>query len=132
MIKLLNKYDYLIMYGFFGIITVLINLVLYKLFLVCRINYIMSSLISYFIASLISYYFNLLLVFKQKITTFSGELVRLIKYFSVRVGSVLVDTIMLVIAVEVFKFDEFISKLFISCFIILITYFFNKKILKKE
>ena len=131
-IKILyDKYGSLLRYGFFGVVTVIINLLLYKLFLELNINYIISSIVSYFIASLISYYFNLLFVFKQKLCKFKTELLRLFKYFSVRIGSVFVDTLLLYIAVEWLKGDEFISKILISILIIFITYFFNKKILKK-
>lgn len=130
--NLYDKYSSLIRYGFFGIITVIINLLIYKLFLIINMNYIFASLISYFIASLISYYFNLLFVFKQKTEGFKNEFIRLFKYFSVRIGSVFADTLLLYIAVDKFNYDKFISKLFISCFIILITYFFNRKILGKS
>ena len=129
--ELFNKYSSLIRYGFFGVITVIINLVLYKLFLVININYIIASVISYFIASLVSYYFNLFFVFNQRINGFFDECIRIAKYFGVRIGSVVADTLLLYLAVDKFKFDKFYSKLFISFFIILITYFFNKKILRK-
>ena len=75
--ELFNKYSSLIRYGFFGVITVIINLVLYKLFLVININYIIASLISYFIASLVSYYFNLFFVFNQRINGFFDECIRI-------------------------------------------------------
>lgn len=130
--KYYKKYEDILKYGFFGCITVGINLGLYKLFLIIGINYLIASIISYIIASLISYYFNLIFVFKQNILGFKEELVRIIKYFSVRIGSVLADTILLAFFVEVLKFDEFYSKIFISVFIILITYIFNKKILKNK
>lgn len=129
--SLFCKYESLIRYGIFGVITVGINLILYKVFLVINMNYILASLISYFIASLISYYFNLFFVFKQRIEGFFYEIVRIFKYFSVRIGSVFVDTFLLYLAVDKLKCDKFFSKIFISIFVILITYFFNKKILKK-
>lgn len=128
--ELMLKYQSLIKYGIFGVITVGINLLLYKLFLYLKINYVIASIVSYIIASLISYYFNVFFVFKQKILKFSDEIIRIVKYFSVRVGSVVADTVLLICAVEFLKLDEFYSKIGISIVIILVTYIFNKLILK--
>ena len=129
--KIFNKYESLIKYGFFGVITVGINLLLYKLLLDFKMHYIVASLVSYIIASLVSYYFNLFFVFNQSISKFKEEIIRLFKYFSVRVGSVFVDTFLLYIFVDILKGDKFLSKIFISFIVILATYFFNKRILKK-
>lgn len=129
--KIINKYQSLIKYGFFGVITVGINLLLYKFLLDFKVYYLIASLVSYVIASLVSYYFNLFFVFNQKISKFKEEIVRLFKYFSVRVGSVFVDTFLLYIFVDILNGDKFLSKIFISFIVILATYFFNKRILKK-
>ncbi|MGM9850105.1 MAG: GtrA family protein [Bacilli bacterium] len=129
--KIFSKYESLIKYGFFGVITVGINLLLYKIFLEFKMHYIIASLASYIIASLVSYYFNLFFVFNQRISKFKEEIVRLFKYFSVRIGSVFIDTFLLYISVDILKGDKFISKIFISFIVILATYFFNKRILKK-
>lgn len=129
-VNLLKKYEDLIKYGIFGCVTVCINLALYKLFLLFNMNYVIASVLSYFIASLISYYFNVLFVFNQKILKFKNEIVRIIKYFSVRLTSVILDTVLLIVAVELFKLDEFYSKIIISFIIIIVTYLFNKIILK--
>ena len=131
MVKIFNKYKTLIKYGFFGVITVGINLLLYKIFLDFGMYYIVASLVSYIIASLISYYFNLIFVFNQKIDTLKEEVVRLFKYFSVRFGSVVVDTLLLYVSVDILKGDKFLSKIIISFVVISATYLFNKRILKK-
>lgn len=125
-----KRYKDIIKYGIFGCITTLINLALYKLFLLVNMNYVIASVLSYFIASLVSYYFNVLFVFNQKILKFKDEIIRIIKYFSVRLTSVILDTVLLMVAVELFKLDEFYSKIIISFIIIIVTYLFNKIILK--
>ena len=130
--KLINKYKELILYGIFGVITVLINLVLYKLFLDLKIHYVAASLISYFIASLISYFFNTYFVFHSEKLNVKGEIIRIVKYFVVRIWSVIVDTLLLMLAVEVFKLDEFYAKPCVSVIVILMTFILNKKLLKKK
>lgn len=130
--KLINKYKELILYGIFGVITVLINLVLYKLFLDLKIHYVVASLISYFIASLISYFFNTYFVFHSEKLKLKGEIIRIIKYFVVRIWSVIVDTLLLMLAVEIIKLDEFYAKPCVSVIVILMTFILNKKLLKKK
>lgn len=130
--KLIDKYKEIILYGIFGVITVVINLILYKLFLELNIYYVLSSLISYVIASLISYFFNTYFVFHSEKLNLKGELVRIAKYFIVRIWSVIVDTLLLMLAVEVFKLDEFYAKPVVSVVVITMTFILNRKILKKK
>ena len=130
--KYYKKYKEILMYGIFGVITVLINLLLYKFFLEVNIYYAVASVISYFIASLMSYYFNVFFVFNSEKLVIKKEFIRLVKYFSVRIGSVVLDTLLLILAVELFKLDEFYGKIIVSVIVILLTYIFNRKILKKK
>ena len=130
--KLIDKYKEIILYGIFGVITVIINLILYKLFLELNIYYVVSSLISYVIASLISYFFNTYFVFRSEKLNLKGELARIAKYFIVRIWSVIVDTLLLMLAVEVFKLDEFYAKPIVSVVVITMTFILNRKILKKK
>ena len=130
--KLIDKYKEIILYGIFGVITVIINLILYKLFLELNIYYVVSSLISYVIASLISYFFNTYFVFHSEKLNLKGELARIAKYFIVRIWSVIVDTLLLMLAVEVFKLDEFYAKSVVSVVVITMTFILNRKILKKK
>ncbi len=129
--KIINKYSELIKYGIFGVITVGINLFLYDIFLKLNIYYVISSIVSYLIASFISYYFNVYLVFSADKLNFKEEIIRILKYFSVRIGSMILDTLLLIVAVELLSMDEFYAKIIISILIILITFILNKKILKK-
>ena len=130
--NLINKYKELILYGIFGVITVIINLILYKVFLEINMYYVIASLVSYFIASLISYFFNTYFVFHSEKLDFKHEIIRICKYFVVRIWSVIVDTVLLMLAVEVFHLDEFYAKPVVSVVVILMTFIFNKKLLKKK
>ncbi len=130
--NLLKKYHEFIAYGICGVGTVLLNLVLYKLFLNFSIYYVISSIVSYFIASLVSYFLNLKVVFHTKISGFKNEIIKLGKYFLVRIGSVIIDTLLLVLLVEIFNIDEFVAKLCVSFVVISITFILNRKILKDK
>lgn len=130
--KIIKKYKEILLYGIFGLTTVGINLLIYKLFLNINMQYVFASVISYIIASIVSYYLNLFFVFKNKLLSFNKEVIRLIKYFSVRIGSIILDTVLLMVSVELFKFDKFFSKIIISVIIILVTYIFNKLILQNR
>ena len=79
----------------------------------------------------LEYYFNVYLVFSSDKLNFKEEIIRIFKYFSVRIGSMILDTLLLIVAVELLSMDEFYAKIIISILIILITFILNKKILKK-
>lgn len=114
----------LIRYGFWGGVTSLLNLVLFFLFVHMGIPYLISNISTYWIAVIVSYFFNKKFVFKRDEEKKNCK--ELIKYFLVRILSVLADSSLLWISVDIFMFNIMISKSAISIFIIMLTYFLNK------
>ncbi|MFC4804987.1 GtrA family protein [Filifactor villosus] len=116
----------LIRYGFFGVLSTGINFVLFYILIKLRVHYIACNVLSYVVAVYISYYFNKWWVFEEDSSERSNDMIKKIKYFFVRVLSLLVDTVLLYLCVDFFKRDVFISKIVIAVVIILATYLINK------
>jgi len=88
------------------------------------INYLFSNVASYFAAAIFSYYLNNRYVFKKSGS--QSETNIFIRFCIVRIGAIGVDTGILAILVSVLKLDVFLSKVFLSIIIIIITYIINK------
>ncbi|MDO4793510.1 MAG: GtrA family protein [Filifactor alocis] len=116
----------LIRYAFFGVLSTGINFVLFYMLIKLRVHYIACNILSYVVAVYISYYFNKWWVFEEDRSERSNDVIKKIKYFFVRVLSLLVDTSLLYLCVGFFKRDVFISKIVIAVVIILATYLINK------
>lgn len=115
----------LIKYGFWGGVTTLLNLALFSLFISVGIPYLVSNVSSYIIAVFFSYFLNKKYVFKKEKHN-DGTIVEILKYFAVRLLSIVIDSGLLWVCVDVFQWNIFISKLLISAVVILMTYCLNK------
>ncbi len=120
----LNALKEVLRYAFFGAVTTVLNLILYYCMIKIGMQYLLANVLSFAVAVVISYYFNKKWVFSNACKgNIWNELVR---YIGVRVFSIFVDSALLYLAVDFWKQDEIISKVFISGGVILGTYVLNK------
>lgn len=120
----------IIKYGFFGVITTIINLLLFYLLIKIGVHYLLSNAISYFIAVVLSYYLNNKYVFNYKEK--QSEIKKLVKFIIVRITSLGLDSACLWFCVTLMNYDAFLSKIFISTVIIIVTYTVNKTLVFNE
>lgn len=119
----MKKYIEIVKYAFWGGISTIINLAILFFLLSCTsIHYIVSNTIAYVIAVLINFVFNKKFVFNSK----KNAKRELLLFIIIRLISLLVDNCCYYIAVDVLNYNLYISRLFLSCLIIIITYFANK------
>ena len=115
----------LIKYGFWGVVSVAINLVLFYLFVQLGIQYIVANVISYILAVICSYYFNNHLVFQQEGGR-QSETVKGLKYFAMRGVSVAVDSGLMIFLHEFCGLNVTLSKAVDSVIIIGSTFVISK------
>ena len=122
-----NQISEFVRYIFFGIITTLLNLLLLKVFVDLNIYYILANTIAYIIAVIFNYIFNQKYVF---LSSEKGNILKsnrqFIKFFLVRIFSLLVDNGFFYLFVTIFKFPLYWSKLILTIIIIAGTFLFNK------
>jgi len=122
---MLRRFEQLIKYGFWGIVSTAVNLVLFYAFLKIHIPYVAANIVSYILAVIASYYFNSKFVFDEAKGE-SRETIKKIKYYLMRGISVLVDSGLLVFLHEVFGLNLMLSKIIDSIIIIGTTYVLSK------
>lgn len=123
--KLLKKYEELIRYGFWGVMTVVCNTaVYYGLSLVT--NDIAANTIAFFIAVMFAYFTNTIFVFRQRVSlkTFLG-------FWGMRIGTLLIDDggmwLLLFIG-----WNNLVAKCFVNVIIIVINYICSKFIIYRK
>lgn len=114
----------IIKYVFFGVITTAINIILFIVIEYIGVQYLIANGIGYFIAVGFNFYLNKKYVFKPSecITT----RIQLIRFFVLRVGSLAIDTLLFYLIVDIIGLNMYLSRVFLSIFIILGTYLINK------
>ena len=134
---MIKKIIELFKYGFWGIITTCINLLLMYIFIKLGMQYIIANVVSYIIAVILSYYFNNNFVFQEKDSKKIKEkstgvvdrtaIIKQIKYYGVRVVSIIFDSCLLAFLHEICNINLVYSKAIDSIIVILITYIVNKR-----
>ena len=116
---------------FFGILTTVVSFGLYALFLHFGISLILSNTLATFIAILFAYTTNKIWVFKSLNFKNSIILKELFKFLSSRFATYVIDTILLVILVEVLIFNPLWAKVFTSVVVVILNYLLSQRIVFK-
>lgn len=114
-------------YGISGIITTVVNLYLLKVFIDFGIYYVLANIVSYIISVVINYILNQRYVFSESARGNTAEAKKqFLKFLVMRVLSLIVDTLLFYIAVSIFKFPIYWSRLILTTIMILVTFVLNK------
>ena len=124
--RVFYKYKELILYGVFGVLTVIVNIISFKLLLILNIPLLYSNTIAFFIAVVFAYYTNTKFVFNDNFTKKN-----FISFMSMRISTLFIDNIGLYYLVSI-SIDELIAKSIINIIIILINYICSKFIIFKK
>lgn len=118
-IALLKKYEETVRYLICGVLTVIVNTVLYML-LAIFLKDITANTISFFLSVLFAYFTNSIFVFRNPISkeTF-------FKFFGMRIGTLLIDNggMWLLLKINV---NRLFSKCAVNIIIIVLNYIFSK------
>ena len=131
--ELYKKYKEILFYLIFGVLTTVVNYVLYLLFAkILNVNYMVATVLSQIIAIIFAYVTNKLFVFESKNLT-KKELVReIISFFGFRGISLLLDMGFMYLFVDILNLNDAIMKLVSNVLIIIANYVFSKLFVFKK
>lgn len=122
--KFLNRE--MISYLIFGVLTTLVNYVVYELCKWIGIHYTVSTIIAWIFAVAFAYITNKLFVFASRSFERSVLIREIIAFVSCRLLSGLCDLGFMIIAVELLSFNDSVSKLLSNVVVVIINYIFSK------
>ena len=145
--KLIIKYKELIVYGFFGVMTTVINFVSFEVF--NRIfgdeYYLLTNVLAWLLCVIFAYVTNKLFVFESKSWNIKVLAKELSSFFAVRIFSfvieeaglfALVDLLgMESLSVEILGFvvsGKLMAKIIVGFIVVVINYFFSKLVIFKK
>lgn len=127
MFKLYKKYEEIINYLIFGVLTTIVSLISYFIFSkIFNINYLISNIISWILSVLFAFITNKLYVFKSKEKNKNKVVKELINFFSSRIFTFLIDMFLMYMLVSVLIIDDMISKLVTQIVVIVLNYVLSK------
>lgn len=124
--KLLNKET--ILYLVFGVLTTVVNFVVFTPLNELGMNSIIANTIAWFMAVLFAYITNKIFVFNSKTTGFMAITREIIMFFAARILSLLVENVGLFIA-DILDVNTYVAKVFLAVLVVIINYVLSKLII---
>lgn len=129
-IDLLKKYRSFILYVIFGVLTTIINMVVYALcYDYCGINNILSTIIAWFAAVIVAYATNKVWVFDSRSFAPKVILYELITFFGCRIATGILDIAIMYVAVDVMNLNGMLFKLISNVLVIILNFIASKLII---
>lgn len=125
----MNKKE-VISYLIFGILTTLVNIVVYTICNdVLQIQYLISNAIAWIVSVLFAYFTNRKYVFESHNSSIINELV---KFIGARVSTGIMDMILMWLFVDVLSMQSMISKIIVNVVVVILNYIFSKLFVFQE
>ena len=116
----------IIFYTIFGVLTTVVNIVIFYLLTLTGLNENLSNVIAIILAVLFAYFTNRKLVFNSTANTLKEKLTEFYKFILGRVFTMIVEIIGFYLLFNIFTIQEVISKLIISAVVIILNFFISK------
>lgn len=121
---ILIKYREIIMYLVFGVLTTIVNIVVYftceELF---KINYLVSNGLAWFLSVLFAYITNRKYVFVSNNNKFIKEM---LSFFSSRLATGILDMVMMWLFIYIINLDDIFAKVTVNIIVVFLNYILSK------
>ncbi len=130
---LFNKYKEIIMYGIMGVLTTIVNIIV---FAICEkiigINALVSNVIAWIVSVIFAYITNKLFVFESK--SFKKEILikEIISFTSARIFSLLLEEVIIYVMIDIMNINSLIVKVFSNIVVIVVNYILSKLVIFKK
>ncbi|MFQ9706975.1 MAG: GtrA family protein [Limosilactobacillus pontis] len=131
LIRLFNKYRSIIAYLFWGVVTTVVNIVVFQ-FLSSGIhwNYQLANVIAWFLSVLVAYFTNKVWVFGSHYSTVKAFLKEFFWFYFYRGLTLIMDVIIMYVGISLLKFDSPIQQLIVkiidNVIVVIANYIFSK------
>ena len=131
--KLFKKYQSVISYLLFGVLTTLVNLIVFYLFNTkLGLFYQTANFVAWFLSVLFAFITNKLWVFDSKTPTFKAFLTEMWSFFFYRIVSFVFDAGIMFIGITLLNLNSNLTKLLDQVIIVLLNYVFSKFLIFKD
>ena len=131
--KFYQKFKNIIIYGVLGILTTLINILIYS---ICKNTFHLSTILAniwaWILAVLFAYLTNRKWVFESNMHTFPCVVKEILLFFICRLSTGILDTFFMYIFVDCFMLNDIIMKTLSNIIVIVLNYIASKMVVFKS
>ena len=132
-LKLMKKYKSLIFYGVFGIMTTVVNLIVYNLcYYRLGIGNTISNVFAWIFAVTFAYLTNKSLVFESKSWAWDVLKREVPAFVSCRLATGIMDIVIMFICVDIMGWHAMLMKIISNVLVIILNYIFSKLVIFKN
>ena len=131
--ELIEKYKNIIPYAFFGVLTTIVNMVVY--WLVAHplgLSVMVSTVIAWIVAVLFAYVTNRKWVFHSQAESVKEIVREIVSFFACRLATGVVDWVCMFIFVDLLHFSDVIIKACANVLVIILNYVASKLVIFKN
>lgn len=114
------------LYLVFGLLTTAIAIGTYGVFLHLGLHYFLATSLSWLLAVSFAFVTNRGMVFKSKTKGRKAVLSEALAFFSSRVGTWFIETLGLIVLIDILIVDQMVSKYLMSILVIILNYILSK------
>lgn len=130
---LLEKYKAIIRYGIFGVLTTLINIVVYEAFYrYVGWSNVVSNIVAWVAAVLFAFVTNKLWVFESRTTEKKALMFEIISFFGCRLATGVLDLAIMYVAVDEMALNSTLMKCISNVIVIIVNYIASKLLIFKN
>ena len=118
-----------ILYVIVGVLTTIVNILVYFLFVNLHVNYLVSNVLAWFFSVLFAYAANRIWVFESKKSNILKEASL---FYGGRIFSGIVDTGLMYLFIGILSIGDFTSKIIIQVIVVILNYLISKLIVFKK
>ncbi|MGW9531067.1 GtrA family protein [Paenibacillus terrae] len=117
----------LVNYAVFGVLTTIINLIVYALFTkVLSADYKLSITVAWLISIIFAFVTNKLYVFKNNGSRLTSLPKEFFLFFLIRLSSLCLDIILMIVLVQNVRMNDFLAKIIVNFIVIAVNYLASK------
>ncbi|KAF6621072.1 GtrA family protein [Paenibacillus sp. EKM102P] len=117
----------LVNYVVFGVLTTIINLIIYALFTkVLGADYKLSITVAWLISMIFAFVTNKLYVFKKNDSRLTSLPKEFSLFFLIRLSSLCLDFILMIVLIQNVRMDDFLAKIIVNFIVIAVNYLASK------
>lgn len=130
--ELYEKYKEIILYFVFGVLTTVINFVIYTILILLGVDTYISNIAAWIGAVLFAYLTNRSVVFNSKAKGKTALFKEILSFYGARIFSLVVEMLILYVCIDLIGMDQFIPKLAAQVIVIILNYILSKFIVFKK
>lgn len=129
----IRKHKDFILYGLFGVLSTVVNIVSYWFFAhILSWKTIVSTLLAWFVTVLFAYFTNRKWVFHSTASTVQEYMKEIVSFFSCRIATGMVDWVCMFVFVTLLSFHDVLIKTLANVLVIILNYVASKLIIFKQ